>query len=122
MWLGFDLGTQSVRAVAASDAGEVLASSAYPLHSRREGSRHEQNPNEWWDALVCACRAVLAGIAAQPIEALAVDGTSGTVLLIDRSGNALSPGLMYDDLRAADETRRVNEIGGAIWDSLGYRV
>ena len=122
MWLGFDLGTQGVRAAAVSDVGQVLASSAYPLSSRREGLRHEQDPEEWWDALVCVCRTVLVALPTQLVEGLAVAGTSGTILLINKSGNALTPGLMYDDLRAADETQRVNEVGGAVWASLGYRM
>lgn len=121
MWLGFDLGTQSVRGVAVSDTGQVLASSACPLSSHREGSRHEQNPKEWWDAFVCACRALLPGFTTQPVKGLAVDGTSGTILLIDRSGNPLTPGLMYDDLRARNEAQRVSEAGGAC-GSLGCRM
>ncbi len=121
MWLGFDLGTQSVRAVAVSDGGQVLASSACPLRSHREGSRHEQNAKEWWDAFVSACRAVLGGCNTESVNGLAVDGTSGTILLIDSSGTPLTPGLMYDDLRAANEAQRINEVGSAC-GSLGCRV
>jgi len=29
---------------------------------------------------------------------------------------------MYDDARAAEEARRANEVGAAIWDSLGHRM
>jgi D-ribulokinase len=53
---------------------------------------------------------------------LAVDGTSGTILLVDRSGKALTSGLMYDDSRAANEARFVNETGASTWASLGYRM
>ncbi len=121
MWLGFDLGTQSVRAVAVSDTGQVLASSACPLSSHREGSRHEQNPKEWWDAFVGACRAVHPRSITQSVKGLAVDGTSGTILLVDKSGDPLTPGLMYDDLRAGNEAQRVNEAGSAC-GSPGYRM
>ena len=106
MWLGFDLGTQSVRAVAVSETGHVLGQSSQPLTSRRDGFRHEQDPEDWWRAVVCACRAVLADAPTSAIRGLAVAGTSGTILLCDRSGNALTSGLMYDDARAADEARR----------------
>lgn len=51
-----------------------------------------------------------------------MDGTSGTILLVDRSGKALTSGLMYDDLRAANESRFVNETGASTWASLGYRM
>ena len=122
MWLGFDLGTQSVRVMAVSESGEVLGQSSQPLTSRRDGFRHEQDPEDWWRAVVCACRAVLADAPTSAIRGLAVAGTSGTILLCDSSGNALTSGLMYDDARAAEEARRANEVGAAIWDSMGYRM
>ena len=122
MWLGFDLGTQSVRAMAVSEMGHVLGQSSQPLTSRREGPRHEQDPEEWWRAIVYVCRAALADLPASSVRGLAVDGTSGTILLVNRSGKALTPGLMYDDTRATDEARRTNEVGAAVWASLGYRM
>src|SRR5271166_3823003 len=122
MWLGFDLGTQSVRAMAVSEMGHVLGQSSHPLTSRRDGPRHQQDPEEWWRAIVYVCRAALADLPTSSIQALAVDGTSGTVLFVDRSGKALTPGLMYDDTRATDEARRANEAGAAVWASLGYRM
>src|SRR5271165_5098106 len=97
MWVGFDLGTQSVRALAVAENGHVLAQSSQPLTSRRDAVRHEQEPEDWWRALVDVSRAVLAEIPGAAIRGVAVDGTSGTILLCDGSGNALTPGLMYDD-------------------------
>jgi len=44
IWLGIDLGTQSVRAIAVSETGHALGSSSYPLTSRRDGRWHEQGP------------------------------------------------------------------------------
>ncbi|MGA2371280.1 MAG: FGGY-family carbohydrate kinase [Candidatus Korobacteraceae bacterium] len=122
MWLGFDLGTQSVRAMAVSEMGHVLGQSSQPLTSRREGPRHEQDPEEWWRAIVYVSRMALADLPASAVRGLAVDGTSGTILLINRSGKALTPGLMYDDTRAKDEAHRTNEAGAAVWSSLGYRM
>ena len=122
MWLGFDLGTQSVRAMAVSESGEVLRQSSQLLNSRRHGVRHEQNPEDWWRAVVRVSRAVLADLPASPIRGLAVAGTSGTILLCDRAGNVVTSGLMYDDVRATDEAQQINEIGDTVWDSLGYRM
>jgi D-ribulokinase len=122
IWLGLDLGTQSVRAVAVSETGRVLGSSWSPLTSRREGPRHEQDPEEWWRAVVSACRAALADLPVKSMRGVAVDGTSGTILPVDRSGRALTSALMYDDTRATDEARCANAVGGAVWASLGYRM
>ncbi|MGC1648694.1 MAG: FGGY family carbohydrate kinase, partial [Candidatus Sulfotelmatobacter sp.] len=121
-WLGVDLGTQSVRALAVSASGSVVGQGYHPLTARRDGTHHEQDPEEWWRATVSACREAVAGFPGSSIQSLAVDGTSGTILLVDRSGKALTSGLMYDDSRAANESRFVNETGASTWASLGYRM
>ena len=122
VWLGIDLGTQSVRAVAVSETGSVLGQSSQPLTSRRDGLRHEQDPEEWWRATISACRGALANLHSRRIAGLAVDGTSGTILLTNSSGDALTLGLMYDDLRARKEAHSVSEAGRAIWAALGYQM
>nr|WP_240979640.1 FGGY family carbohydrate kinase [Streptomyces sp. HNM0574] len=121
VWLGLDLGTQSARATAVDGTGRVLATASRALTSRREGTRHEQDPEEWWRALAAACREALRGLAPSRVRGLALDATSGTVLLAGRDGRPRTPGLMYDDGRAAAQAARVNEAGGPVWDELGYR-
>lgn len=44
VWLGIDLGTQSVRALAVTACGTVRGRGSAPLGGRREGGRHEQDP------------------------------------------------------------------------------
>src|SRR5258708_18675027 len=119
--LGLDLGTQSVRAVVVSGAGETLAAGSHKLTSRRDGPRHEQDPEEWWHAISAACQAAFAELPPSfAVQGVAVDGTSGSILLVDRDGMPLTPGLMYDDSRAVEETKRVNEAGATMWATLGY--
>jgi D-ribulokinase len=120
IWLGLDLGTQSARAIAVSPDGEVLAAGSHPLSGRRDGPRHEQDPEDWWDALAAACRSTTAQVPAGSIRATALCGTSGTILLVDEHGDPLTNGVMYDDSRAADETDHVNEVGSDLWEALGY--
>ena len=48
VWIGVDLGTQSVRAMAVTDGGELLGAASRPLTSHRDGPRHEQDPEQWW--------------------------------------------------------------------------
>ena len=120
IWLGIDLGTQSVRVMAVDDGGKIVGMGSHKLTSRREGPRHEQEPEDWWNALVIAAKTALKDLPAEAIRGLAVDGTSGTILLVDETGRAVTPALMYDDGRATEETRRVNEAGASLWSALGY--
>lgn len=119
-WLGIDLGTQSVRAVAVTDDGKILATASSPLVSHRDGNRHEQDPEQWWEAATAAIQQVLASTNVV-IRGISVDGTSGTILLTDASGKPLTPGLMYDDGRATEVLHLVNEAGHDLWTKLGYR-
>ncbi|MFJ4198412.1 FGGY-family carbohydrate kinase [Streptomyces sviceus] len=116
-WLGIDLGTQSVRALAVTADGTVLGRGSAPLGGRREGVRHEQDPGEWWEAVRTASRSALLTLTGVRIGGLAVCGTSGTVLLTDPEGRPTSPALMYDDGRAADEAARLREAGLAVQDT-----
>ncbi|MGW3204128.1 FGGY-family carbohydrate kinase [Streptomyces sp. NPDC001135] len=120
--LGLDLGTQSARAVAVDGTGRLLGAASRPLTGRRDGVRHEQDPEQWWSALAAAGREALTGIEPRRVRGLAVDATSGTVLLADSAGIPLTPGLMYDDRRADAYADRVNARGARVWEKLGYRA
>ena len=121
VWVGLDLGTQSVRALAVTGTGHVLGVGSRPLTSHRDGPRHEQDPDQWWQAVAAASKEALQSVPAAAVRGVAVDATSGTVLLTDPDGNPLTAALMYDDTRAADQVARINEVGGHVWTELGYR-
>jgi D-ribulokinase len=121
VWIGLDLGTQSVRAMAVTGNGTVVGAGTHKLTSDRDGPRHEQDPEQWWQAVAAASREALHDVDPAAVRGVAVDATSGTVLLVDHRGNPLTAGLMYDDTRAADMVERVNEVGAAVWRDLGYQ-
>lgn len=99
-YLGIDLGTSGCRTCAIDDEGTVLGRSAVLLPaSQRHGEQHEQDPESWWTAVVEALRAQVCDVPARRTRALAVAGTSGTLLLTDAQGQPLGPALMYDDTR-----------------------
>ncbi|MGX6604968.1 FGGY-family carbohydrate kinase [Micromonosporaceae bacterium Da 78-11] len=120
IWIGVDIGTQSVRALAVAPDGTTLGSGVRKLTSRRDGVHHEQDPEQWWQAVADACREALDGLPAAAVRGVAVDATSGTVLLVDHAGHALTPALMYDDTRAAGEVAAVDDAGADVWARLGY--
>jgi sugar (pentulose or hexulose) kinase len=112
-WIGVDLGTQSVRSVLVSSTGEVLARSARPLTSSRDGARHEQDPHEW----LAAVDATLAEVATPAVQGISICSTSGTVLLTDDAGAPTTPALMYDDARAADYLERIVQADPDRWST-----
>ena len=125
--LGIDIGTSGVKALVVGRDGGVAARGAATLPAPdAEDNRREQDANLWWAAAADAIRDAVtelrrAGGKGEAIVALAVDATSGTVVPVDDALRPLRPGLMYNDGRAAAEASRLNEIGAATLDRLGYR-
>ena len=121
-WLGIDVGTQGARALVVDATGTVLGRGDTSITGRRDGVRHEQDPDTWRDAVAAACRRALAQVDPTTIRALAVCATSGTVALTDESGRPVTTGLMYDDGRARDQAVTVAERGAEHWAQSGYRI
>jgi sugar (pentulose or hexulose) kinase len=103
VWIGLDVGTQSVRAMVAAADGSVVGRGAVALRSDRDGARHEQDPRSWWEGVCGASREALRGVSPERVCGVAVCATSGTVLLVDGDGEPLTPGVMYDDTRHAPD-------------------
>lgn len=122
VWIGVDLGTQSVRALAVADDGRPVAAASRPLRGRRDGVRHEQDPADWWQAAADALAELAPALRGRRVGALAVCATSGTVLLTGPDGTPRTPGLMYDDARAGGLAAAAQEAGAALWRRLGYRM
>ena len=121
--IGIDLGTQSVRVVLVERDGTVAASASAPLSSvRSDGVRHEQDPEEWWEAVGRAASEATERLDGAEVGGLAICSTSGTTLLADGEGRPLTPAIMYNDGRASEEARVAQEAGEEVWDSLGYRM
>lgn len=122
-WLGIDVGTSGVRTVVVDSAGAVLARGDATLPAGfRDAGRHEQDPDAWWTALRQATGQATAALAGRPVTALALDATSGTVLVQGADGTARGAALMYDDSRAAGDARRAQEAGEPLWTELGYQI
>jgi sugar (pentulose or hexulose) kinase len=108
LYLGIDLGTSGVRASAIDAAGVAVDHAAVPLPPpQRDGPAIEQDPGLWWDAVLAVFRQLGARLDLGRIRRIAVDGTSGTLLLVDAAGEPVGPALMYNDGRAAAEARRI---------------
>jgi sugar (pentulose or hexulose) kinase len=110
-YVGIDLGTSGCRASALSPSGELLGSAAVPLPASvsDDAGTSEQDPEAWWRGVCQVLRELRETVCGRP-AGLAVDGTSGTLLLTDGEGRPLTPGLMYDDTRSRSALARVADI------------
>ena len=112
--MGIDFGTGGVRVGLFDRHGAPAVFHAVELQTRHPRSGWaEQDPDEWWSALAQATRGALAesGVPAGEIAGISVDATASTVVATDADGRHLRPAIMWMDVRAADQARRVQETG-----------
>ena len=115
--LAVDLGTEGARVGGFSEGGESLGSvhHGYPTRFPRPGWA-EQDPDDWWSAVVAATRALLATAPcreAGPVVALACATTASTVAVLDEAGHPLRPAILWMDTRAAKQAARTADLAGS---------
>jgi sugar (pentulose or hexulose) kinase len=92
--VGIDIGTSGARAVAMSGDFEIHANASAKL---ADYSADHRDPQVWWAAVQAALNGVLAEIDRGSVRALAIDGTSGTMLPVTATGEPLATPMMYND-------------------------
>lgn len=107
--LGVDLGTSSLKALAIDARGAIIASAmrAYPLHRPQPGWA-EQDPNDWWHALLGAIAALqAAGVPLASIAAIGLSGQMHGLVLLDAHGAPTGPCHTWADTRCVAEAARI---------------
>ncbi|WP_018169524.1 FGGY-family carbohydrate kinase [Thioalkalivibrio sp. ALMg9] len=101
--IGIDLGTSGIRLALLDPEGARIHSAhrALPASVGGDEQRAEQNPALWWAIVRELLREAAAHLHGEP-AAIAVDGTSATLLRLDADGRPTHPALMYNDARATD--------------------
>lgn len=118
--LGIDTGTSGIRAVIMDKNHRILARAqndlppGQPFYSdNQQITGYSQNPHHWWDTLenvifqLSDTLQKTHDLQLDCITHLAIDGTSGTVLLCDQSGVPISDALMYNDQRAIIQAQQI---------------
>ena len=116
--LGIDIGTSGVRIAARGLDGSLLAISEVSLNLPiQSGIRLLQDPALWWQGVEKAFSGLrLDGLH---VVALAIDGTSGTILPIDASGKPADLASMYNDLAEPEDVARVVAVAPKETAALG---
>jgi len=98
-----------VKAVVASQSAQggwlvhAHACSAHDPPDARATGEAEQNPHSWWAALVRAVRTLSEETDLDAVEAIGLSGQMQSVILVDATGAAVRPALLYSDTRATAE-------------------
>lgn len=127
MIIAHDLGTTGNKASLHHDDGRIVASVTvpYPAHFAAGGVA-EQNPADWWDAVVTATRDLIARTDTAPtdVAGLVVSGQMMGAVLLDADGEPARPAIIWADTRAGAQQRELEAAVGAerAYGILGHRL
>ena len=94
LFIGLDVGTSGARAVVIDEMGATRSDGRA---SMAEFGTNPRDPLTWLAAVEGALGAALTGIARSRVAAIAVDGTSGTLVPVNVKGEPLALARMYND-------------------------
>ena len=121
--LGIDMGTGGARVGIFDLKGNpiVFCGENYPLYTPASGMA-EQNVDEWWDAICKASKKAIAtsGISPESICGMSVDTTCCTVLVSKDDMVPLRPAIMWMDVRASQQAKRIFDSGHSALKYNGY--
>ena len=114
-FLGIDVGTGGSRAVLIDEDGKVVASAMAehaPFASLEIGWA-EQEPEDWWRAVVLAIRQVLENANADEIGAISFSGQMHGAVLLNDADHVLRPALIWCDQRTEKQCAEITKKIGA---------
>src|SRR6266852_8833241 len=117
LFLGLDVGTQSLRAALFDLRGNCRAFATAPLDTfHPQPAWAEQDAAQWWLAARAAVPEALAraGAAAADVAGIGLDCTACTVLPCRADGTPLGRALLWMDQRAFREAAEINATGDDI--------
>lgn len=108
LYLGIDFGTSGVRAAIVDGGANLQAETRHPF----EKSQPSQKVDRWRKILFNLLGEIPEKLRRE-IKGIAINGTSGTVLLCDRNGNPVDEPLMYNDDRAGSVLETLKQFAPA---------
>src|ERR1700722_4202990 len=111
LFLGLDIGTQSVRAALFDESGACRGFGVAPLDTfHPQPAWAEQDANQWWTAARAALPEAWARAAARPedVAGIGLDCTACTVIACGLDGTPLRRPLLWMDQRAYREAEEIS--------------
>ena len=122
MLIAHDLGTTGNKASLHDNSGRLLAAATvgYPTRYAVD-TTSEQEPHDWWRAVVAATRELLAntGTSAEAVEGICVSGQMMGLVLLDAAGVPVRPAMIWSDQRASVEAATLADAFG---EAAAYRI
>jgi len=114
VYIGLDLGTSGLKAVALAASGTILAraSAAYPTHQPAAGA-YEQDPGDWLRAVQQVVARLGEAVPVGRWRAIGLSGMLPTLVTLGPDGQPNGPAITWQDSRADDLGDEFRERCGA---------
>lgn len=125
IYIGIDVGTTSLKALALTEKGECVATAKSSYELFASGAEATQNANDWYEAAVSAIREIAEKVKdLGEICAISVSAQGGATVLLDGSGKTLTPAYSWMDNRATRESEELKAKFGndLIYSRHGWRM
>ncbi|MEX1199633.1 MAG: FGGY-family carbohydrate kinase [Methylophaga sp.] len=109
VWLGIDLGTSGCRICAINADKQIV----HQIQSHFPPDQPYPKPLEQWQLVAELLKQFISEFTDIEIAAIAVDATSGSVMLCDVDGQPLTDMLLYNDTRASLQSEQIKNIAPA---------
>ena len=105
--IGVDVGTTLAKAGAFNSSGQLVRG-AVRRYKFKDGTT-EDDPLHWWDAVALVLSEV-ASACGEKIAGISVGGQGPTMVVLDENAKPICPAILWMDLRAAEEAKRLSEM------------
>lgn len=125
--LGIDVGTTGTKTLLFHSNGRLIAHAyrSYPTRTPEVG-RSEQDPRDWWNAIVETVRQVCAEASvASAVVGISLSVQGGTMVPVDASGEPVRPAIVWNDNRCHREREAyLAEVGSAqtLYQKTGWEL
>lgn len=113
LYIGIDLGTSAAKILLMDGNGTVqnVVYREYPISFPHPGWS-EQNPEDWWTAVVDGIRALIRDFDKSQIAGIGCGGQMHGLVVLDKDDKVLRPAILWNDGRTAEETSYLNTVIG----------
>ena len=123
-FIGVDIGTGSVKALAVADSGKILTTAQipYPTFHPQE-NLSEQDPDTILKSFIRCIHSITKELARNP-AGIALSSAMHSIMFVDRKGNAASNLITWADNRAAQTAEKIkrSSLGEVLYEQNGTPI
>lgn len=112
-YIGIDLGTSATKLLLTDENGTIAntVSKSYDVEYPKPGWS-QQNPEDWWGAVVAGVHELVAGIDVAQVRGIGTGGQMHGLVALDANNTVIRPCILWNDGRTEKEVTYLNETIG----------